>query len=583
MNTQTLDILNILLSNEIKTQRKLAKQSNISLGAVNNALAELRNNKLINDELKPTESAFDLAAKTEPKRAVILAAGIGLRMSPINLTTPKAFLEVNGIPLIERLINQVKEKEIEEIYIIVGFKKECFDYLIDKYGVTLIVNKDYAEKNNLHSLKLAAEHLSNCYIVPADLYCSKNPFNKNEFYSWYMVNDVINEYSTVRVTRSMELVLSKGGNSMVGISYITSDDCNNLIENINLLCSNKAYDNYFWEQALYNLNNKKLNVYAKLVKHTDVIEINTYEQLRDLDNKSRQLDSDALTLAALKLKVHNEDITNIRALKKGMTNRSFLFTCKNKNYIMRIPGEGTEQLINRNEEAAVYNIISDKNICDNIIYINPENGYKITEFIEDARCCDPFSKDDVLHCMKRLRDFHNLKLKVNHTFDLFGKIEFYESLWNGKPSLYRDYIETKNKVLSLRKIIEDNKAEFVLTHIDAVPDNFLITENNGVENIRLIDWEYAAMQDPHVDLAMFCIYALYDREHVDALIDSYFTEGYDKNTRIKIYCYIAVCGLLWSNWCEYKSQLGVEFGEYSLRQYRFAKDYYKIVQEELKK
>ena len=61
----------------------------------------------------------------------------------------------------------------------------------------------------------------------------------------------------------------------------------------------------------------------------------------------------------------------------------------------------------------------------------------------------------------------------------------------------------------------------------------------------------------------------------------YFEGSCDDKTRIKIYCYIAVCGLLWSNWCEYKRKLGVEFGEYSLRQYRYAKDYYKIVQQEL--
>ena len=48
---------------------------------------------------------------------------------------------------------------------------------------------------------------------------------------------------------------------------------------------------------------------------------------------------------------------------------------------------------------------------------------------------------------------------------------------------------------------------------------------DGNEDIRLIDWEYAGMQDPHVDIAMFCIYSMYDREHVDKLIDAYFTEG----------------------------------------------------------
>jgi hypothetical protein len=58
---------------------------------------------------------------------------------------------------------------------------------------------------------------------------------------------------------------------------------------------------------------------------------------------------------------------------------------------------------------------------------------------------------------------------------------------------------------------------------------------------------------------MFCIYSMYDREHVDKLIDAYFTEGCSAETRIKIYCYIAVCGLLWSNWCEYKRNLGIDF------------------------
>ena len=99
-------------------------------------------------------------------------------------------------------------------------------------------------------------------------------------------------------------------------------------------------------------------------------------------------------------------------------------------------------------------------------------------------------------------------------------------------------------------------------------------------DIRLIDWEYAGMQDPHVDIAMFCIYALYNKQQVDRLINIYFENKCDKETRLKIYCYIAACGLLWSNWCEYKRSLGVEFGEYSLRQYRFAKDYYKYFMEE---
>ena len=185
--------------------------------------------------------------------------------------------------------------------------------------------------------------------------------------------------------------------------------------------------------------------------------------------------------------------------------------------------------------------------------------------------------------MKHLRAFHESNLTVNHEFDIFGQLEFYEMLWGKIPSAYKDYEKTKSDVLSLKSYIEEHVDRRTLTHIDAVPDNFLFVNHNGKEEIRLIDWEYAGMQDPHVDIAMFCIYSLYDKQQVDHLIELYFSEGCKVETRIKIYCYIAVCGLLWSNWCEYKRNLGIEFGEYSLRQYRYAKDYYRIVQEELKK
>ena len=396
---------------------------------------------------------------------------------------------------------------------------------------------------------------------------------------------MIDDDSTVRVNRKMELVTipkAAGGNAMIGISYLLDDDAQIVKGRIEKLCSNSANDGAFWETALYDKD--RMFITARVVHSWDVVEINTYEQLREMDSDSNHLKTDAIQVICDALSVSADDIVDITVLKKGMTNRSFLFSCKGKKYIMRIPGEGTDQLINRCNEAMVYNTIDGRHICDDIAYINPDNGYKITAFLENARVCDPENNDDVCKCMKRLREFHDMKLKVNHEFDIFGQLEFYESLWDGSPSAYRHYRQTKENVLSLRPYIEAHVNEKVLTHIDAVPDNFLFVKNeNGNEDIRLIDWEYAGMQDPHVDIAMFCIYSMYDREHVDKLIDAYFTEGCSAEIRIKIYCYIAVCGLLWSNWCEYKRNLGVDFGEYSLRQYRYAKDYYKVVQDEMQK
>ncbi len=297
------------------------------------------------------------------------------------------------------------------------------------------------------------------------------------------------------------------------------------------------------------------------------------------------LTTDSLRLIGKVLNARPEEITGISALKKGMTNRSFLFSCRGEKYIIRIPGEGTGRLISRPVEAAVYRVVRGRGLCEDVVYLDPDTGYKISRFIEGARTCDPLDGAETAACMQKLRSFHALGLRVGHEFDLFGHIDFYESLWGGRPSAYPDYRETREGVFRLKPFLGAQAGEKALTHIDAVPDNFLFFQNaRGEEEIRLIDWEYAAMQDPHVDIAMFCIYAMYGRARTDQLIDQYFTEtGCPPLTRAKIYGYIAVCGLLWSNWCEYKRSLGVAFGAYSLAQYRYARDYCEIVRRELER
>ena len=582
MNNLKQDILNNLIKEPFINQRILAAQTGHSLGIVNRSIKELISEGYLDEEIRPTEKALREAKEKAPKNAIILAAGFGMRMVPINTETPKGLLEIKGERLIERTIRQLHEVGITEIYIVVGFMKEQYEYLIDEYGVDLIVAPDYTSKNNLHSLKTAADHLSNSYIIPCDIWCEKNPYSRNELYSWYMVSDLVDDDSTVRVNRKQELVVQKeqaGGNAMIGICYLLEAEAAIVRERLEELGRDSRYDGTFWEETLYQKD--RMIVTARVVHAADAVEINTYEQLREIDSDSSQLQTDAIQVICEALGAQQDEVTNITVLKKGMTNRSFLFSCKDKKYIMRIPGEGTDQLINRRQEAAVYQTIAGRRICDEIAYINPENGYKITEYLEGARVCDAEKEEDLQKCMKKLREFHGQKLRVDHSFDLFGQMEYYESLWEGTPSAYKDYEKTKAHVLQLKDYIEANAGERVLTHIDAVPDNFLFVEENGKEEIRLIDWEYAGMQDPHVDIAMFCIYSLYKKEQVDHLIDLYFEGNCDDRTRIKIYCYIAVCGLLWSNWCEYKRKLGVEFGEYSLRQYRYAKDYYKIVQQEL--
>ena len=582
MTKHESDILLALADRTFSNQRELASYTGYALGAVNKAMHSLIVNGYIDASMSITEKGRSLLKANKPKQAIILAAGFGMRMVPINHETPKAFLEIDGQPLVERLICQLQEVGIHDIKIVVGFMKEQFDYLIDKYGVQLIVNPDYAKKNNLHSLALASRYIDNAYIVPSDVWCEKNPFSINELYSWYMVSEIIESESDVRVNRKKELVRvtdGKDGNSMVGISYLCDTVADQVKKNILDMCKQPEYDGSFWETALYKDN--KMMASARVVSSSEVVEINTYEQLRDLDDHSEQLKSDALEVIAKVFNCNTSDILDIQVLKKGMTNRSFLFTVNGAKYIMRIPGEGTDQLINREDEAEVFSSLKGKGLCDDPVYINPRNGYKITKFLEGIRTCDPYSEDDLMRCMRLLKKFHDMKLEVNHTFDLFEKINFYESLWNGEKSVYRDYEKTKQHVFELKDYIDKQKKDICLTHIDAVYDNFLFYMCEGEEKLQLTDWEYSSMQDPHVDLAMFSIYAFYNKEQVDHLLDLYYEGECPEDVRTKVYAYMAICGLLWSNWCEYKSHLGIEFGEYSLRQYRYAKDYYKLAKERM--
>lgn len=102
------------------------------------------------------------------ERAIIMAAGIGQRLRPVTLTTPKPLVTVNGVCMIDTIIAALHENEIHEIYVVVGYLKEQFYEWAKKYnGITLIENPWYAECNNIASLYVAREYLNNAIVWTA--------------------------------------------------------------------------------------------------------------------------------------------------------------------------------------------------------------------------------------------------------------------------------------------------------------------------------------------------------------------------------------------------------------------------------
>lgn len=275
-------------------------------------------------------------------------------------------------------------------------------------------------------------------------------------------------------------------------------------------------------------------------------------------------------LIAASLGIEESSIHSLHQLRTGMTNITIQFTTNNQSYLLRIPGAKTNLLIDRRQEYQVYQAIKDLNLADSVIYHDPETGIRISTYWEDARVCDPNNFTDVKRCMKKLSTFHQLNLQVAHHFSLYEQLEKYEKLRKGRPSHYPDYKKTKESIYALQAFIEEQSKEVTLCHVDAVPDNFLFLG----DEVRLIDWEYAGMHDPHLDIAMFALYSNYSKDQTDKLIDCYFSKSCNLKIRIKIYAYMAVSGLLWSNWCEYKQ---IHLEPYCTRQYTYAKTYVELV------
>ncbi len=280
-----------------------------------------------------------------------------------------------------------------------------------------------------------------------------------------------------------------------------------------------------------------------------------------------------------------EDIKVIKTDAGGMTNNNSIISVHDKKYFVRIPGKGSNELVDRRQEYNAYLYLHQVGLDTHTIFVG-QDGLKITHYIENVRPANPKSTNDVRHCMNALRKIHefnaNCKIMPNvKYFSLTANIDKYRELAHIHAKLPReDYEEVYNNCLQVASWIESLNRECCLCHIDVNPDNMLF--QGCSTDPMLIDWEYAGLQDPHLDIAMWAVYCNYDINDIDKLLNMYFQKKIDMETRYKIYGYCALAGLLWYNWCVYKQQLGINFGDYTTNQFMFAKKYSNIVLNRLK-
>ena len=176
--------------------------------------------------------------------------------------------------------------------------------------------------------------------------------------------------------------------------------------------------------------------------------------------------------------------------------------------------------------------------------MTPCPGSKISSYLKGTHTCHSDDWEEVALCMSALRSFHGRKLRVEHSFDLWERIDFYESLWNGEKSLYVDYRQTKETVLSLRRFIDAQPKTLQLCHIDSIPDNFLFSESPcGRKTIKAYRLGYSGTQDPTLILQCSSSTPCMTARRLTGLSICISPRAAMKPSGSKIYCYIAVSGL----------------------------------------
>lgn len=289
LNQKQFDILTCIEGNpHIRSQRDLAKETGISLGSVNRTMAELVEAGCI-DNYTLTEAGYQALEPYKVKRAVFIAAGFGSRLVPITLNVPKPLVRVNGVRMIDTLLDAVVAAGIEEIVIVRGYLWEQFDQLLYKYpNIKFIQNPLYNEANNISSALLARDLLKNAYVLEADLFLS-NPklITKYQYTSNYLgvpteyTDDWCFETKNKRITK-----VKVGGNNchhMYGISYWDEEAGAKLYDDIKKVYEMPGGKERYWDQVPLEYCLSNYTVEVRECTFDDIVEIDSFADLKRID------------------------------------------------------------------------------------------------------------------------------------------------------------------------------------------------------------------------------------------------------------------------------------------------------------
>ncbi|MBD5796363.1 choline kinase [Bacillus pseudomycoides] len=604
---QILNILEVINQNPQMNQKKIAEQCNISVGKVNYIMNDLTKNQYIYSKKSGKYMNYylyqkgfeymrqELAAyqgkklrvhRKEGKKvtqAVVLAAG-----KRHEFGKPSGLLTVGEKLLLDRSLEILKNNGIEKIVVVVGYKKEQFEGWTGRHNVHFVENPKYKWTGSMASLAEVQELITDDFLlIEDDILIEEKALVQvlhhpepdcvlitNESGSGDEAFVEIQDGYLYKISKDIHQ-LNRIDGEMVGISKISYEVFMNMLATFRH--NQNPYVNYEYllldAARLYDVGYAKLPdvVWAEIdtPKQYEVVKNKIYPRLvkKEAEFKERQIKkyvSEALSIS-------KDEITGIQPFG-GMTNTNFKVSVGKSEYVLRIPGSGTEDMISRRDEMVTSNLASQLGIDAELLYFNEETGVKLAELIPNAETLNPKTakrSDNMKLTANILKQLHSSNAEMNNTFNVFEKIEHYEGLLNKvNGSNFDDYAEVKNKVMRLKDMYEAMDVTLTACHNDTVPENFV---KSGEDKIYLIDWEYGGMNDPMWDIAAHSLECDFSSEEEELFLSYYFNEEVEESYQRRIFMNKIFQDFLWSIWTKIKEATGSDFGTYGMDRYNRAK------------
>jgi CTP:phosphocholine cytidylyltransferase-like protein/thiamine kinase-like enzyme len=547
-------ILNALRKGAVSNQRELADMVGLSLGTTNTQVKRLSDRRYLKD-LKITTEGLAALQPYKVDNAVILAAGFSSRFAPISYERPKGSLTVRGEVLIERTIRQLQEVGVTDISVVVGYMKEQFFYLEEKFGARIVVGHEYDKRNNHSSIKLVEDRLANTYVVYADNYFTKNVFEPYVYHAYYG--------SRFFPGPSSEWGMITGANGRVvefdwhptdrwctvGEMYFDREFSRKYVEILNAEYDLPETAPKLVEQIIGE-HLKELALYRHDYPGDTILEFDTIEDLRSFDpGFIDTFNSFFFNNICDVLGCMPQDITDVSLIKKGANNMSFAFSVNGARYVYRHPVALQAEGVDRTVEHQIKIIARELNIDDLLVSMHPTEFWKISRFVAKTREFDYGSPDDLRAAFDLIRPLHTSGRTVNRTVDYHKKTQRLIARLKGTARLsFPDFAEldARNKLLHdyLMKDYERDSRYTSLQHHSFFAQNLLI-DNEG---FHLIDWEYASMGDYATDLAGLLIDSGYNEEQIEDACALYL--GHEPSPAELRHClaFISVFAFYWFLW-----------------------------------